>query len=151
MKYITLIIGLLVVGCGEVENGAYKHRPKQTDTNESTPTTTEKPAKELTPEQKQKALRDSAVGTYEGKNVGDTLVLLDNGVLEAYRDGEKRNKEGKWKVVDGEIHADNNGGDIAVLSINKDGSLTLIANIRDGEREEAPPKELQIITFKKIK
>ena len=39
MKYITLIIGLLVVGCGEVENGAYKHRPKQTDTNESTPTT----------------------------------------------------------------------------------------------------------------
>jgi hypothetical protein len=47
---------LLVVGCGEVENGAYKHRPKQTDANESTPTTktnkvnntTEKPAKELT-------------------------------------------------------------------------------------------------------
>ena len=86
MKYITLIIGLLVVGCGKQE---------QTDTNESTPTTTEKPDKELTPEQKQKALRDSAVGTYEGKNVGDTLVFLDNGVLEVYNDGEKR-KEGKW-------------------------------------------------------
>ena len=140
MKHITLIIGLLVMGCGKQE---------EADADESTPTTTEKPDKELTPEQKQKALRDSAVGTYEGKNVGDTLVFLDNGVLEVYNDGEKR-KEGKWKVVDGEIHADNNTrGDIAVLSINKDGSLTIIAKIIDGERKDIS-KERQK-TFKKIK
>jgi hypothetical protein len=103
----------------------------------------------LTPEQKQKALRDSAVGTYEGKNFRDTLVFLDNGVIEAYRDGEKRNKEGKWKVVDGEIHADENRNDMAVLSINKDGSLTIIAKIRDGERAVLA-KELQS-TYKRIK
>ena len=140
MKYITLIIGLLVVGCG---------KQGQADTDESTPTTTEKLVKELTAEQKQKALRDSAVGTYEGKNVGDTLVFLDNGVLEVYNDGEKR-KEGKWKVVDGEIHADNNTrGDMAVLSINKDGSLTIIAMIRDGERTDSPKDRQK--TFKKIK
>ena len=95
-------------------------------------------------------MRDSAVGTYEGKNVGDTFVLLDNGVLEAYRDGEKRNKEGKWKVVDGEIHADNTNGDIAVLSINKDKSITPIARIdEDGKRRDYP-KDNQA-TFKKIK
>ena len=161
---IPILIGLLVVGCGEVENGAYKHRPKQTDTNESTPTTTEKPAKELTlkeererffhfVEQKQKALRDSAVGTYEGKKVGGTLVFLDNGVLEAYnRDGEKRKEgnEAKWKVVDGEIHADNNTrGDMAVLIINKDGSLTMIAEIKRTKRKDIPKEDQR--TFKKIK
>ena len=129
------------MGCGKQE---------QADADESTPTTTEKPDKELTPEQKQKALRDSAVGTYEGKNVGDTLVFLDNGVLEVYNDGEKGNEEGKWKVVDGEIHADNNTrGDMAVLSINKDGSLTIIAMIRDGERTDSPKDRQK--TFKKIK
>ena len=155
MKYITLIIGLLVVGCGEVENGAYKHRPKQTDTNESTPTTntnevsgtTEKPVKELTPEQKQKALRDSAVGTYEGKNVGDTLVFLDNGVLEAYEDGEKE-EEGKWKIINKEIYIEIDD-EHGFLKINKDGSLTIIARIRDGERKDIS-KESQITT-KKIK
>ena len=51
MKYIVLIIGLLVVGCGKQE---------QADTNESTPTTnsnkvngtTAKSVKELTLEEK---------------------------------------------------------------------------------------------------
>ena len=115
---IVLVVGLMAVGC-------------------------------LTPEQKQKALRDSAVGTYEGKNVGDTLVFLDNGVLEVYNDGEKRNEEGKWKVVDGEIHADNNTrGDIAVLSINKDSSITAIAVInKDGKRIDRAEQ----VTWKKIK
>ena len=140
------------MGCGKQE---------QADANESTPTTntnkadgtTEKPVKELTPEQKQKALRDSAVGTYEGKKVGGTLVFLDNGVLEAYnRDGEKRKEgnEAKWKVVDGEIHADNNTrGDMAVLIINKDGSLTMIAEIKRTKRKDIPKEDPR--TFKKIK
>jgi len=138
MKYITLIIGLLVVGCGKQE---------QADANESTPTTTEKPDKELTPEQKQKALRDSAVGTYEGKDVGDTLVFLDNGVLEAYEDGEKE-EEGKWKIINKEIYLEIDD-EHGFLKINKDGSLTAIARIRDGERKDIS-KENQY-TFKKIK
>jgi len=71
MKYITLIIGLLVAGCGKQE---------QADTNESTPTTnanevdgtTAKPVKELTPEQKQKALRDSVVGEPADRSLGNS-------------------------------------------------------------------------------
>ena len=94
MKYITLIIGLLVVGCGKQE---------QADTNESTPTTntnevsgtTEKPVKELT-------LAEKVVGEYEIKEDGNTgrLVLLENGIAEAYLNGKKAEDEGKWKIVD---------------------------------------------------
>tara|TARA_B100001245_G_scaffold217338_1_gene185735 strand:+ start:206 stop:667 length:462 start_codon:yes stop_codon:yes gene_type:complete len=149
---ITLIIGLLVVGCGEVENGAYKHRPKQTDTNESTPTTntnkvngtTEKPAKELTAEEKK------VIGTYEMKGEGFTIraVFLDNGIIESYKNGKKEEEEDKWKIVDGELHIIHEGG-IAVFRINKDGNITGIADIEDGKREDFP-KENQH-TIQKIK
>ena len=143
MKHITLIIGLLVVGCGKQE---------QTDANESTPTTntnevdgtTEKPVKELT-------LEEKVVGTYEGKIDGYTvrLALLDNGVLETYEDGKKR-EDGKLKIVDGDIHCPNAGSVTGVLIINKDGSLTTIAKIdKDGKRTRIPKDEQ--LTFKKIK
>ncbi len=80
MKYIVLIIGLLVVGCGKQE---------QTDT--------EKPVKELT-------LREKVVGEYEMKEGEDTLriVLLENGVGEEYVNGKKEDDDAKWKLVDGE-------------------------------------------------
>ena len=142
MKYITLIIGLLVVGCGKQE---------QTDTNELTPTTntnevdgtTAKPVKELT-------LREKAIGTYEIKKDGDTyrVVLLETGIVEKYRNGKKHDEEDKWKIVDGELHIIHEGG-IAVFRINKDGSLTGIADIEDGKREDFP-KENQH-TIQKIK
>ena len=108
----------------------------------------------LTPEQKQKALRDSAVGTYEEKQDGDTyrLVLLENGISERYTNGKKEEKEGKWKISEeGELH-DNTYSNryIWVYRINKDGSITIIARIdADGKRKEAP-KDKQM-TFKKIK
>ena len=107
----------------------------------------------LTPEQKQKALRDSAVGTYEEKQDGDTyrLVLLENGIVESYKNGKKREEEGKWKISkEGELHDTYSNGNIFVFRINKDGSITLIARIdADGKRKEAP-KEHQI-PHKKIK
>ena len=149
---IPILIGLLVVGCGEVENGAYKHRPKQTDTNESTPTTntnkvngtTEKPAKELTAEEKK------VIGTYEMGGEGFTIraVFLDNGIIESYKNGKKEEEEDKWKIVDGELHIIHERG-IAVFRINKDGNITGIADIEDGKREDFP-KENQH-TIKKIK
>ena len=153
MKYIVLVVGLLVMGCGEVENGAYKHRPKQTDTNESTPSTntnkvdgtTAKPVKELT-------LEEKLVGTYEAKSEGHTfkLFLLENDVFEYYKNGKKREEDYKWSISeDGELHVIEEDGDIGVYRINKDGSLTLIARIVEGKREEAP-KEYQF-TAKKIK
>jgi hypothetical protein len=145
MKYITLIIGLLVVGCGEQE---------QTDANESTPTTntnkvdgtTEKPDKELT-------LEEKVVGAYELKKDGDTMrmVFLDNGIMEAYLNG-KKDGDGKWMISkEGELHvaAKDGIGSIAVNRINKDGSITWIAVIIEGKRTEFP-KENQM-TFNKIK
>ena len=143
MKHITLIIGLLVVGCGKQE---------QADTNESTPTTntnkvdgtTEKPVKELTAEEKK------VVGTYEMGGEGFTIraVFLDNGIIESYKNGKKEEEEDKWKIVDGELHIIHEGG-IAVFRINKDGNITGIADIEDGKREDFP-KENQH-TIQKIK
>jgi hypothetical protein len=127
MKYITLIIGLLVMGCGKQE---------QTDT--------EKPVKELT-------LREKVVGEYEMKKGEDTdkAVFLANGTMEAYTNG-KRVYVCKWNVANGELHFINEAGGIGVFRINKDGSLTVIAEIdKDGERIDIPKEEQ--LTFKKIK
>jgi hypothetical protein len=143
MKYITLIIGLLVVGCGKQE---------QADANESTPTTntnevdgtTAKPVKELT--------KEDVVGTYEAKwENGRTEggVFLENGVFESYENGKKREEEAKWTIINGEIHVEFEDGRIFVVRINPDKSITLIANISDGEREDIR-KEIQI-PLKKIK
>ena len=95
----------------------------------------------------------SGAGTYEYKEDGYTyrMVFLDNGISEVYINGKKREEEGKWKLTkEGELHATYPWKEsILVHRINKDGSITLIARIEDGKREEAP-KEAQI-TLKKIK
>jgi hypothetical protein len=86
---IPILIGLLVVGCGEVENGAYKHRPKQTDTNESTPTTntnqvdgtTAKPVKELTAEEfVTEVIKSLADGSKQVPfDLSDKVIAMDSG------------------------------------------------------------------------
>ena len=117
---IVLVVGLLAVGC----------------------------EKKLTPEQK---LRDSVLGEYEHKfENGFTykLVFLDNGIREFYLNGEKTN-EGKWSVVKEEIHVKGASGLIEVYRINKDKSITPIAEILDGKRTDYS-KEYQS-TFKKLK
>ena len=105
----------------------------------------------LTPEQKQKAFRDSVVGEYEYKDVdGATFksVFLDNGVWDIYINGKKL-AEYKWSIVKGEIHVKGDSGNIHVHRINKDISITWIARIWDGKRK-ALPKEDQF-TNKRIK
>ena len=126
MKYITLIIGLLVGGCATT------------------------PTKELTPEEN-KALRDSVVGTYEQKYVDGVtyrVVLLDNGVYEWYVEG-KKSAEAKWEIVNRQIHCDYGSGEINIIRINQDKSITLIAFIRDGKRKDRPIEPP--FTWKKIK
>ena len=148
MKYIVLIIGLLVAGCGENRAISEWKEEKEarakaaTNTNEVDGTTV-KPVKELTAEEK-------AVGTYEGKKDGFTfrVVLLENGIVEVYNNGKKEEDDGKWKIIDGELHA-NDGISVGVLRINKDNSITYIARIKDSKREEVP-KEYQV-PLKKIK
>jgi len=154
MKYIVLIIGLLVVGCGKQE---------QADTNESTPTTNTNKAsgsrvhpdgdvdllaKELTAEEKK------VIGTYELelKKFGETqrYVLLDNSTVEYYLNGKKEEAEHKWSIVDKEVHIERENRAVSVFSINKGESITGIATIdEDGKRKEIL-KEHQY-TRKKIK
>ena len=90
----------------------------------------------------------SVAGTYERKydnEVTVRVVLLENGIVESYANGKKEEKDGKWKFTkEGEIHASNDDGDIVVLRINEDSSLTLIEAI-----EKAPNEEQ--VTLKKIK
>ena len=145
---ISILIGLLVVGCGEVENGAYKHRPKQTDTNESTPNTktnkvnntTAKSVKELT-------LEDKVVGGYEFSPTSK-IVFLGNGVLELYQNDEIA-QSGKWSIVEEEIHILNQDGEVEVIRIEPNGDLTNIAKIKNGIRTEESLDEQQ--TIKRIK
>ena len=126
MKNIILIIAVMLVG--------------------ACTTTSTKPVKELTPEQK-------LLGEYESKTEnGITFkqVFLDNGIYEWYENGKKEEAEFKWSIVKGEIHVLRESGDIAVWSINKDRSITNIAIIRDGKRTDIPhpPRHW---TYKKIK
>ena len=149
MRILALMM-LMVVGCGEVENGAYKHRPKPADKNESTQTTntnevdgtTAKPVKKLT-------LREEVAGEYDYKEGSPAyrFFFLENGILERYRSGEKRN-DAKWSIVKGEIHVVHDFGEIHVFGINKDKSITEIALIKDKKRSDWPYEK---VTLKKIK
>ena len=138
MNKLLLSIALLVGGCGKG-----KETPSKRDDNNST---TAKPVKELTQEEK-------VLGTYELKKYGATLrvVILENGIVEGYKNGKKEEGEGKWSISkEGEIHIVTKAGIIIVYRIDKDGSITQIAYIeKDGKRID-PPEEEQA-TFKKIK
>jgi hypothetical protein len=160
MKPITLIIGLLVVGCGnsdkvkllEEENKRLKAEAnvklleeKLEKAEEATPTA--KPTKELTAEEKK------VVGTYEVKKDGNTLriVLLENGVFENYVNGKKLEYIYKWSISeDGELQKEDKDEWITIYSINKDESITWIAEIDgNGERTDMPKKFQD--TYKKTK
>ena len=103
---IVLVVSLLSVGCATVKDICVQlgiSKPSSTKVE---------PVKELTPEQKQKTLRDSVVGEYElyteyGGGRGGAItkhVFLENGALEWYSNGKKAERELKWSIVDGEIH-----------------------------------------------
>ena len=151
MRILALmILGLMVVGCGKSEplgsGNEYNAGLATTQT-----TTKANPVKELTAEEKQKALRDSVVGEYEGKNPFgrfSKLVFLENGVRVRDANGKKQG-EYKWSIVDGEIHIEHILAWIAVYRINPDKSITRIAVIRGGKRKEDSIKEQSI--FKRIK
>ena len=117
MKYITLIIGLLVVGCLKKEQTNQKQIVTK-KANEAAEPLPEKPIKGLT-------LEEKVVGAYEWKGEGDTVrkVLLENGISEGYVNG-KKDGNGKWKLVEGQIHDTDGIGSIAVNRINKDGGIT---------------------------
>ena len=143
MRYITLMIGLLVV--------AVAANRWRIDANKSTPTTTEKPVKELT-------LREKVVGTYEikGKIEGEEVTfkrdLFGNGKVISFKNGE-REGIGMWEIVGKEVHIAGEDEEskriVAVYKVEANGGLTTIAEISNGKRKDYP-KERQF-TYKKIK
>ena len=95
-----------------------------------------------------KALIDNIAGVYEGMD-GESalrLILLDNGACEEYINGRKSG-ERKWEISDKEVHIKYDWGFI-IYRINPNGSLTWVAEMRDGRREDYA-FDLQI-TFNKI-
>ena len=119
-----------------------KETPSKGDDKNSTEA---KPAKVL-------MLREKVVGEYEFKEDGDTFitVLLENGIVEDYKNGKKEEKDWKWEISkEGELYFIYEDVNIAVYRINKNGSMTNIADIYDGKRTDVP-KEYQF-TLKKIK
>ena len=133
----------------DFQNRTYKRIRSENETpskGDDDNSNTAKPPKELT-------LEEKVVGEYEIKEDGNTyrLVLLDNGNVESYANGKKEEIEAKWKLTkEGEIHVNKVNHGIVVVRINKDRSITIIAQIgKDGEREEAP-KEHEM-TLEKIK
>ena len=133
MKNLLILITIMLVGgCGKGK---------------------ETPAKELTAEQKQKALRDSVVGEYELKTGdGETIkyALLDNGVLEYYENGVKSESKGKWVISKNKELQLSGEDEIHTYRINKDDSITMIKSSDSIFESEELPKEYQL-TYKKIK
>ena len=139
---IPILIGLLVVGCGKTEplgSGNEYNAGLAIDQN----TTTAKPVKELT-------LEEKIVGTYEKKFDEGTmkLVILENGTVEKYKNGEKTD-DFEWKIVGKEVHLGDGMPPVSVGKIEPNGDLTTIAEIDGGGRKDSS-KEDQM-TFKKIK
>jgi hypothetical protein len=137
---IPILIGLLVVGCGE----SAEEQSTETDENSNTP---EKPVKELTAEEKK------VVGTYSGlyTRMGQTH-FRSNGLVFWHYFGEKE-EVGKWSIIGKEVHFRHSfgvlAGDVAVYSFNSDDSLSIIASIDDGKRTDFPKEEQ--VTCKRVK
>ena len=105
MKYITLVIGLLVVGCGKTENATVTE-PKPLSREEQ-----------------------KLVGSYEAKKGENSfkLVLLENRKIEANVTLQEvlEDSEGTWKIVEKEVHVgDKKSSD--VFKIEPNGDLTWI-------------------------
>ena len=139
MKQILLMIAVVLVGCREAENGAYKQ------------TTTAKPVKELTLEEK-KVIGEYGRKTNQFGDMKKWRLLKDGGVEWLYNDtiilsaGEL---DFTWIVVDSEIQI-GGGGPSKVYRINEDESITHIARIgKNGERKDFPKEEQE--TLKRIK
>ena len=156
MKNIILVIVVLLIFIGGLgwfifTSDNLKEPPPKTKAAEDKNTkpikvddNATKPAKELT--------KEDIVGEYEITIDGNTgrLVFLENGVYEVYDNGKKKEGEGRWKLTkEWEIHVTAPDEETGIFRINKDGSITPIAGIKDAKREESP-KDKQI-DFKKIK
>ena len=119
---IPIVIGLLVVGCGE----------KQSIITNKSNSTPEKPAKQNVEKEnpsKELTLKERVVGTYEYAEGKDTawFTLLENGLVEGYEKGKKVKKDIRWKISNNrELHFVIKDGGVKVFSLNPDDGLTRV-------------------------
>ena len=156
---ISILIGFLVVGCGKNEQPKEKADSEITSRVDDKNSARAKPSKELK--------KEDLVGTYEGKIEDDTERWIFHGSGEfEWSSSDKRYERsledvlgdpphGRWTVAQNrEVHLKwygtpkTSGEEIMVFSINTDGSITHVADISDGDRQDY--KE-DLDTFKKIK
>jgi len=124
---ISILMGLLVVGCGKTEplgSGSEYNAGLAMDQN----TTKAEPAKEL-------SLEEKVVGAYKSDGhkgnvdkAGNKLFeygmdLLNDGTFVHYMNGEKT-FEGRWEIKGNEIHQILEGDMVAIYRLNPDMSLT---------------------------
>ena len=134
---------MMAVGCGQSDT----ERLEQEDMRREAELESKKLKAELELDNKKNQeaefnkKRLSVVGEYELKHEqGDThkLVFLEKGIVEHYKNGKKAGEETKWSISNKEIHV-NHKGAIIVWRINKDKSITYIADLdKDGKREDRP-------------
>ena len=126
---IPIVIGLLVVGCGQKTS-----KPEA------------KPPKELT-------LEEKVVGTYGLTEGVPSLIFQENGMVSYYTLGGTKKEEVKWEIQSGEIvafwktsHGGGNG--TSFYRIEANGDISIIANLdSDGKRIEF----VVHTTFEKLK
>ena len=139
---IPIIIGLLVVGCGQSDTerleAEKQHKEIQSRLANKIELEYEKLKVELEAENRKLKVRNNVaakpvkltaeekkvIGEYELKEDRVTFneVFLENGIVESYVDGKKQSEQ-KWTIINGQIHTINEDGYIFVWRINKVKSL----------------------------
>ena len=95
---------------------------------------------------------ESMAGTYELKKDGYTvrLIFRENGAFDAYKNGNKDEDEGKWKILNGEIHVKVEDGWVIIFRIIPDRGIAGIKEITPDGIQKDVPKEEQF-TYKRTK
>ena len=135
MKCITLIIGLLVVGCGNSDE-VDPYGTETYDPHKERDDTTEKPVKELT-------LEEKVIGEYKSAE-GSTLVLRGDNVAEICDKSTAR-----WSIVNNEVFLDKQGLLQTYYRIQLNGDLALVAVTILGNRNDLLTKDFTL--YKKVR
>jgi hypothetical protein len=156
MKQILLMMAAVVfVGCGEKAKPLpAPHTPEDKTKTAQAAESESQETVELEPFTDPITEKD-VVGTYQMNlpNGLFTMTLLKDGksiLVHATNSGEKKPETGKWKIEDANLFLIGND-ETGVMKINSDRSLSPIAEIKNGLREDWDPKITSVVSFKKIK
>jgi hypothetical protein len=148
VKTFVIFAILLGSGCGEnkrtahlEENNSALAKSAKENTKKGTQSKVANKNSVAAKQVKELILEELIVGVYELNLKTDSetikIVLKEGGEVEDYIN-DKKVEEGKWKIMDWNLHTEYKDGSGGVSRINPDGTLTLIATIKNGERINMP-------------